>query len=235
MRVSSFATSLVVGLCVFASAAQANHHVSQIEQVIGGVNGDTDFQAIQLRMRIAGQTVMSNAKVSAFDANGLNPVLLHNFTTNVAVGTAGSRILLASAQFGNRTGGLTPDFTMTNLIPASYLNGGKIAFEADGGTIWWSLSYGTYVGSNAGNTTNDTDGNFGPSEPGPLPSGSLQALQFTGAFGDPSTNNAANYAITPGAATFTNNAGTSATVVPEPALAALLPLAALALRRRRAA
>ena len=38
------------------SQAHATFHLMQIEQVIGGVNGDTSAQAIQLRMRFAGQT-----------------------------------------------------------------------------------------------------------------------------------------------------------------------------------
>ena len=49
-----------------------------------------------------------------------------------------------------------------------------------------------------------------------LPSGSLQALQFQGPADAPSTNNAADYAITAGAAVFTNNARTSFTVTPPP-------------------
>ena len=39
----------------FALPAQATFHFMQIEQVIGGVNGDTTAQAVQLRMRFAGQ------------------------------------------------------------------------------------------------------------------------------------------------------------------------------------
>ena len=37
-------------------------------------------------------------------------------------------------------------------------------------------------------------------------------LAFTGAFGDLSTNNAADYALTAAEAVFTNNAGTAGTV-----------------------
>ena len=54
-----------------ATPAFANFHLMQIEQVIGGVNGDTTKQAIQLRMRSAGQSVVSQAQIRAFDAAGL--------------------------------------------------------------------------------------------------------------------------------------------------------------------
>jgi hypothetical protein len=54
--------------------------------------------------------------------------------------------------------------------------------------------------------TNDPDGNFGPPFAGPLPSAGKEALLFQGLATASSTNNAADYALTPGAAEFTNNA-----------------------------
>jgi hypothetical protein len=90
-----------------------------------------------------------------------------------------------------------------------------MTFETDNGSmIYWRLSWGgaAYTGSNTATTTNDADGNFGPPFPGPLPSTGLQALRFQFAAGALSTNNAADYVITPGAAIFTNNAGASFTV-----------------------
>jgi hypothetical protein len=60
--------------------------------------------------------------------------------------------------------------------------------------------------------TNDSDGNFGPSFAGPLPTSGVQALRFTGTAAAPSSNNAADYALTDGAAVVTNNARNSFTV-----------------------
>jgi len=60
--------------------------------------------------------------------------------------------------------------------------------------------------------TNDADGNFNPPFGGPLPSTTEQALQFKFAANALSTNNANDYAVTPGAATFTKNSGTTATI-----------------------
>jgi hypothetical protein len=53
----------------------------QIEQAIGGVQGDTALQAIQLRMRISGQEVVSKARIRAWDANGANPILIVDMAT----------------------------------------------------------------------------------------------------------------------------------------------------------
>jgi hypothetical protein len=188
----------------------------QIEQVIGGVNGDTTAQAIQLRMRTAGQSFVSGAKLVAFDATGSNPINLIVFPNNVTNSAAGSRILITSANFGDHTNpGLVSDFTLTNLIPASYLAAGKIAFIGPDNNIYWSLSYGgsAYTGTSVGALTNDSDGNFGPPFAGPLPSNSLAALRFDGVSTDPSTTNAADYALSASPAVFTNNAGTNFTVI----------------------
>jgi glucose/arabinose dehydrogenase len=203
------------------SMAHAAFHVMQIEQVIGGVGGDKTAQAIQLRMRSAGQNVVQSAKLIASDATGSNPVVLIQFPSNVGSG-AGRRILISTASFQQRTNPtLTPDFTFTNPIPPTYLAAGRITYtDAGGNTIYWSLAFGgaSYTGSNTGSTQNDPNGNFGPPFVGPLPSDADKALLFQGTAIVDSNSNSTDYALTSGAATFTNNANVSATVV-----ASLLP------------
>ena len=206
----------VVTLATLALAAPAfaSFHLVQIEQAIGGVNGDTSRQAIQLRMRAAGQQFVQLGRLRAWDAAGNNPVLLVDLTTQVANGNLGDRVLITTANF---LPGLTPDFVM-QPIPASYLAAGKITWEDDGGTVWWGLAWGgaAYTGTNLGVNVagggNDADGNFNPPFAGVLQSSNTQAVRFTGAAGALSTNNAADYALTAGAAVFTNNAGGTGTV-----------------------
>jgi hypothetical protein len=203
--------------------ASATFHLMQIEQVIGGVNGDTTAQAIQLRMRSNSQQFISSSRIRAWDAAGANPVTLIDMTTNVAVGLTGRRVLITTAAFGNYTDiPLDEDFIMTNPIPDSYLSGGRHTFESDSGTNYWSLSWGGtgYTGSNAASTLNDVGGggNYGPPFAGALPSTTLQALQFTGTATAQSTQNEDDYALTAGAATFVNNADASfALVLPDSA------------------
>lgn len=204
------------------TTAQATFHLMQIQQVIGGVNGDTTAQAIQLRFRSAGQHLVSPARMRAWDAAGLNPVVVVDFTTNlpVAGSATGARILIQSPNFAFYTSpSATPNYTMSNLIPASYLAAGSLTFETDGGFVYWRLSWGgaSYTGPNNGAFDNDANGDYGPPYPDPLPSGSLQALLFQGAASAQSATNAADYALTAGAAVFTNYAGQSFTVSePEP-------------------
>lgn len=207
-------SALTLAAAAAAQPAFASFHLMQIEQVIGGVNGDTSRQAIQLRMRTAGQNVVSLARVRAWDAAGANPVLLVDMVSDVPNGALGDRVLLATNGFLSPT--LIPDFIMAP-IPASYLAAGKITFEDNGGGVWWSFAWGgaSYTGTNMGVSGaggNDTDGNFNPPFPGPLPSSNTQAVRFQGAASALSTNNAADYALTAGAAVFTKNDGSNGTV-----------------------
>lgn len=206
----------VQGLVLVALAASpsfASFHFMQIEQPIGGVCGDVSQQAVQLRMRAAGQNQVSGSRVNGFDAAGMNAVLLHDMTTDVTGATLGSRVLLATAAFASAQG-ITPDFTLTAPIPATYLQAGRLTFTDDGVTIYWSLAWGGagYTGSTTGSVTNDADGNFGPPFAGVLPWTTSQSLLFPGAASALSTNNAADYALTSGAAMFVNNLGVSTTV-----------------------
>ena len=187
------------------SPALASFHLMQVEQVIGGVSGDSSIQAIQLRTRAAGQNLVSQSRLVVRDANGLNPALLIDITTDLPGPSAGGdRILLATSAFASFTSpAVTPDFIMSP-IPAAYLAAGSLTFEDDFGTILWRLSWGgaAYLGPNTGDLTNDADGNFGPPWPGALPSSGQQALRFLGTAAAPSTQNSTDYALTAGPATF---------------------------------
>jgi hypothetical protein len=215
MRLNSLSRLLLMSVATtaVASPAFATFHLMQIQQVIGGVNGDMTLQAIQLRMRAGSQGLVSSGRLRAWDANGANPILISDPTTNVTSG-AGLTVLIASPNFQGAFG-LAPDFVMSNLIPASYLAAGKLTWEDNSGAIvFWGLAWGgaAYTGTNTGDTSNDTDGNFNPPATIAMPSATGQALAFTGAFGAMSTNNAADYAITAGDAIFTRNDGQSTTV-----------------------
>ncbi len=203
------ATALVASLA--ASPASASFHFMQIEQAIGGVGGDTTQQAVQLRMRAGGQNQMQFSRLRAFDAAGANPVLLVDMTTTVPNAAAGSRVLITTAAFATGQG-VAADFTMTNAIPTAYLASGRLTFEDDTGNVVYSLCWGSYSGPTTGSIDNDNDGTYGPCEAGALPSTTAQALRFGGAAGAVGTTNAADYALTSGPATFSNNAGASATV-----------------------
>lgn len=204
---------------VSAASVLASFHIMQVEQVIAGVNGDTTAQAIQLRMRTSFQNQVQNSRLFVRDAAGNNPILLAAPSGPVAISASGSRVLFATAAFASHTSPpAVINVTMSNVIPASYLAAGTLTFEDTFGTIYWRLSWGGagYTGVGTGSITNDADGQFNPPFGAAIPSTTLQALKFNGAATAASTNNAADYSITAGAAVFTNNAGTNFTVIPTP-------------------
>ena len=201
-------TVVAAALAASAAPAGASFHLMQIQQVIGGVCGDTTQQAIQLRMRTAGQNLLGGARLRVVDATGANPIVIKDFTASVANGANGARVLVQSSAFAAAQDPVQ-DVLLTTVIPATYLPAGRLMFETDGATIYWSLSWGGagYSGPTTGdpNHFNDSDGEFGPSFPGPLPWTTGQALQFEGGSADPSTNNADDYSVTAGDAIFVNN------------------------------
>jgi hypothetical protein len=221
--------------------ALAAFHLMEIEQVIGGVGGDTTAQAVQLKMRFAGQQFLNgNARLVARDAAGVNPVVLSTFPVPNPTGGACREILLATTGFAARTtpsvGAAERDYLM-DPIPVAYLPAGSLTFETlNGALIYWRVSWGgaSYTGPgtvvSVGGGGNDNDGNANPPFAGALPSTTLQALRFTPACATESTNTAAQYALTAGTAVFTNNdlAGFTVTA-PPPAVPVLPPPAGLAL------
>jgi hypothetical protein len=214
---TKFASYLItlLGVLALQPAAHATFHLTQIEQVIGSVNGDTTAQAVQLRARAIGQNFVSAGKLVAFDAAGLNPITILDVAGDVTHGAVGDHVLIASANFPSHTTPVAvPDFTMANLIPASYFAAGSLCWESDSGTVYWRLSWGgaAYTGDCTGNTANDVDGNFCPAFGSPIPASGVTALQFQGAATAKSTNNAADYLLTTGSVVFINNAGASFTV-----------------------
>jgi hypothetical protein len=233
MKSYSFSLLVAAFLALCSSTTlHASFHLMQIQEIIGGVNGDTSAQAIELRMRSAGQNLLltgvpnSPAQLVAFDANGLNPVTLITFNANVTNGLLGDTVLVTTANFTNDvspgfSGALQSstnrDFTLTNSIPASYLAAGRLAYEESTGTILWSVAWG---GTGYTGATGGTSGLNGVTDPGKfanaLPTSGLNGLLYTGAANGTNANNATDYAITTGAATLTNNSRASFAVVPEP-------------------
>ncbi len=209
--------TIMAGLCAVSSRpAVATFHFTQIEQVVAGVNGDTNAQAIQLRIRFPGDNGFQFARLRVWDAAGENPITLIDFATGVPNANIGDRVLVASTDFAKFVEpAITADFTMTELIPDAYLAAGRLTYEGDDGVIFWSLSFGgsAYTGPTTGEEANDVDGEFGPPFDGPLPSTGWQALLFQGTAVDRSTTNQDDYALTPSPAVFTNNARESTTLV----------------------
>lgn len=220
MRSASLAGMAAVGLWAMPAAAQQYPQLFeriQIEQVVGGVGGNTAAQAIQLRLRHDGDNNISYGRLWAYDANGNNPILLVDFAKNVNNGLLGDRVLVGTSAIKSLTNPPAAlDFTLSSPIPPSYLAAGRLTYECDCGIIYWSLASGGYVGSHYAAALNDDDGYFGPSFPGAFPSSGVRGLLFQGGAADLSHANETDYALTDGPAVLTNNARKSFTVAMPP-------------------
>jgi hypothetical protein len=223
MRLSAGFLAALLAVLAFGDLTHAAFHLIRIEQIIGGVNGDTTAQAVQLRVRSGSQPFIAATRVTAVDATGSNLVILKDFSAADEAtinASQGNRILLATPNFANYTSvPLTPDFIM-DPIPSSYLAAGQVRFTNDAGNLrYWLVSWGGagYTGIQTGTTDNDANGNFSPAVNGALPSTTLQALRFTPTSVTAlSTTNLADYALTAGSSVWINNDGASATLVTPP-------------------
>jgi len=217
MRKARYVSTILAFFAVHAATntASATFHLMQIDQIMGGVQGDATAQAIELRTRAPGQNLVMNARLVAYDAVGENPVVIVVFDADVSNSASGIRILVASDEFLAAT---TPpgqaDIAMTNLIPESYLAAGSLTYEDQFGTILWRVTWGgdSYTGPTSCSVTNDVDGDVAPPFSGSIPTNSLQSLDFPGVSSAKSTNSAADYVVTTGAATFSNSTGATFTV-----------------------
>lgn len=203
-------TFLATLALVSAAPAAASFHLMQIEQVAGSYCGNPNAQAIQLRMRSGGQQFVQGTSLVAYDATGANPVTLLTFPANASNGTAGARILIATVAFQQDAGAPPADFVMTAPIPASYLAAGRLGFQL-GPSAYWAVAWGgpAYTGTNLGTLDNDADGDFNPPFASPMPEHGGVTIFFPGTAAAMSTNNAADYALSPDPALWANNLGTS--------------------------
>jgi hypothetical protein len=207
---------LVAACAVLAPAAVHAQYYDRIQiyQAIGGVNGNTSIQAIELREVHPYNVELQLSRLVVADARGRHPVVLKDFGSAVSNPDLDASILVATSNFSTVTNPpITPDYILTNLIPESYLAAGTLTYEEDNGEVYWRLSWGgaDYNGTGAGELDNDPDGDFNPPYDGPLPSAGTDAL-YNWYDALQSSTNQFDYAPTSGGAIFTNNAGQSAVV-----------------------
>jgi hypothetical protein len=214
MKLHGLRLAVLASGLLLAATAHASFHIMQIEQVIGGVGGDTNAQAIQLRMRSSFQNQMQLSRINVRDASGANPILVVDMTHPVANSNTGDRVLIASAGMASDLA-LTPDFVMTNLDTPELPRRGEphLRGRRRHDLLARELGRCRLLGHGRGEHHQRRRRQRESGVRRGAPSSTSQALQFPGTSGAPSTNNAADYALTVGAATFTNNARQSATIV----------------------
>ena len=188
--------ALVVALAQ-GNSAYASFHCMRIHAVMGGANGNTGIQYVELRMNAGGQTLVNGHVLRFYNAGGS---MTGSFTIPAPVsnGATGASILIGTSGL-QAAAGVTPDFVMpSNVIAPS----GKVTFaegfdncQFGGPSVVDSVAYGsTYTGGV----------DYGSKFPSNLPTGGAQALTLNNLNLEP-VNNATEYALQ--AAAPRNNAG----------------------------
>ena len=218
----SAAFLLLAALVVFTTTQQASadHHLVRINEVMAGMNGDSNIQYIVLEAADDDQKAWGPQAGDPPGAPGRVMLVFYNslgtesgrfvFPSDPANGS--DTVLVATAAFAALPGAPTPDFIMpADIIPVA----GKIAFQnnpdnVNSTSVNIALSYGGagYSGSTAG----ATDG----AHPADLPilnTAALQRVSGSG-FGTGSQSNA-DFALGP--PNPLNTSGATFTIIPSAA------------------
>ena len=103
-------------------------HIAEIYKIMAGYNGNTNIQAVEIKMLGAGENLVSGVSLVAVDADSTVSTTLGTFAASVPNGAAGGRILLATTAF-QTTFGITADLTITPGILAMT---GQVSYEKPG-------------------------------------------------------------------------------------------------------
>lgn len=126
-RATTTALLGAAALIGFPFAADATFHLMSISEIGAGFGGDPAVQFVEIRLDGAGQTNLTNTRLTIFDADGNATVLLLS-DHGVPNGASGRNVLYATGAFSGATQ-ITPDF----LIPAGIVTPtGMICWGAPG-------------------------------------------------------------------------------------------------------
>lgn len=107
------------------SPASATFHLNEFTKVMTGYNGNTAIQAVELKMLVAGESLVSGISIDTYDAAGNLVANLGTFPSSLPNSASGAHILCATAQFQS-TFGITADLTIT---PGLAVGTGQVSFE----------------------------------------------------------------------------------------------------------
>ena len=107
------------------AAESQSFHLVEINKIMVGYNGNMNLQAVELKMILGAENLVSGTSIAVYDSIGGLRSTLGSFLNNVTNAVAGDRILCATAGFRDAFG-ITPDLLITpGLLTAT----GQVAFE----------------------------------------------------------------------------------------------------------
>jgi hypothetical protein len=142
--VSTLALTLTLALVAITSRpahgdpqAPQTFHLAEIYKIMAGYNGNTNIQAVEIRMNANGENLVNGASIATFNADASATANLGTFAADVPNGVAGGRILCATTAF-QTTFGITADLTITPGILAMT---GQVSYQKPACTVN-SIPYG---------------------------------------------------------------------------------------------
>jgi hypothetical protein len=116
-------------------------HLMEITQIMAAYNGNTNIQAVEMKMISGAQNHVTGTVLNLYDKNANFVANLGSFGADLPNGTAGARVLCATSQFASAFG-ITPDLVLTPGIPPTT---GQVVFELEIDCIVNSIPYGGVV------------------------------------------------------------------------------------------
>ncbi|MEO6025518.1 MAG: hypothetical protein ABIR79_01445, partial [Candidatus Binatia bacterium] len=104
------ALTLLLGTAVSRVEAASDFASMSISDLGAGFLGNANVQFVELRLDAAGQTNLTNTRLTVFDKDGV-PALLLLTPQGITDGTSGRNVLYATSEFQTATG-ITPDFVI---------------------------------------------------------------------------------------------------------------------------
>ncbi len=100
-------------------------HIANITKVMVGFNGDSTIQAVEIKMLLGGENLVSTMQIATYNGSGVKIATLGTFPATVPNGLAGDNILCATPNF-QTTFGIIPDLLLTPGIPVT---SGQVVYE----------------------------------------------------------------------------------------------------------
>jgi len=110
------ALTLLLGTAAPRVEAASDFASMSISELGAGFLGNANVQFVELRLDAAGQTNLTNTRLTVFDKDGVSALLLLT-PQGITDGTSGRNVLYATSDFQTATG-ITPDFVIPPNVVA---------------------------------------------------------------------------------------------------------------------
>ena len=141
ITVSTLVLALALALVAFPSrpayGEPESFHIANISKIMVGFNGNTNIQAVEIKMIGAGENLVTSMEIATYDRDNNKLATLGTFGGSVPNGLNGDNILCATALFRD-TFGITPDLLIT---PGLLVTTGQVSYEKLGCRVN-SIAYG---------------------------------------------------------------------------------------------